>query len=87
MIYFIRHAESKFNKVAEELEKKYGEKECSDAEEYTQEKFSHTYLDVEITEHGILQCQEARKKMEDIDVDVILVSPMRRALRTCSIIF
>ena len=25
--------------------------------------------------------------MKDIDVDIILVSPMRRALRTCSIIF
>ena len=25
--------------------------------------------------------------MENVDVDIILVSPMRRALRTCNIIF
>ena len=58
-----------------------------DAEEYTKEKFSYEYLDVEITEEGVEQCRGAREKMAEVDVDVVLVSPMRRALRTSSIIF
>lgn len=88
MIYFIRHAESNFNRVAEQLEHKFGEKDCPDSQEYTQEKFSHHYLDVEITDpQGINQAKSAQQAMRDIEVDVVLVSPMRRALRTCAIIF
>ena len=58
-----------------------------DSEEFTKEKFSHEYLDVDLTEEGVEQCKGAREKMAEVDVDVVLVSPMRRALRTCSIIF
>lgn len=52
MLYFIRHAESEFNAVADKMEKKYGEDDFYDAEEYIQEKFDRKYLDVEITQEG-----------------------------------
>lgn len=87
MLYFIRHAESEFNAVADLMEKKYGEDDFYDAEEYIQEKFDRKYLDVEITQEGRQHALEAREKMKDVEVDLIIVSPMRRALSTCSIIF
>jgi bisphosphoglycerate-dependent phosphoglycerate mutase len=87
MLYLIRHAQSRFNKVADALEEKYGSETFGDEEEYLKEKFSHEYLDVEITEEGIEQAKVARDKMAGEDVDVVIVSPMRRALRTCQIIF
>ncbi len=46
MLYLIRHAESKFNAVAREMENKYGEAGYLDAQEYLQEKFDRKYLDV-----------------------------------------
>ena len=54
---------------------------------YLDQKFSHQYLDVEITELGLKQAEEARQKMQQEKVDLVLVSPMRRALHTCDIIF
>lgn len=48
MIYFIRHAESKYNIIDTALQTKFGptfEKEL----EYVSHKFSKDYLDVEIT--------------------------------------
>lgn len=86
MLYLIRHAESKFNVVAKNMEEKYGAGYL-DAEEYTAEKFDRKYLDVEITEEGEGQCLLAREKMREIEVDIVLVSPMRRALHTCAIVF
>lgn len=36
------------------MEKKYGEEDFYDAEEYIQEKFDRKYLDVDITQEGRL---------------------------------
>jgi broad specificity phosphatase PhoE len=44
-------------------------------------------LDVEITENGIQQALKTREEVKDLNFDVILVSTLRRALQTCSIIF
>lgn len=86
MLYLIRHAESEFNAVADKLEHKYGP-DFLDEEEYIKEKFDEKFLDVDITEEGRKHTLEAREKMKGIEVDLIIVSPMRRALHTCSIIF
>ena len=53
MLHFIRHAQSKFNIVADQCSKKYGDKVYLDTEEYLTEKFNPKYFDVEITERGI----------------------------------
>lgn len=42
---------------------------------------------MEITERGVQQALECREKMKEIDVDLIIVSPLRRALITCELIF
>ena len=51
-------------------------------------KWNLDYEDCDITsEHGHGECEECRDKMKDIDVDLIIVSPMRRALATCHRVF
>jgi len=52
-------------------------------EEYQTAKFSKDYLDVELNETGIKQCYECQENFRDIDVDLVIVSPLRRALKTC----
>ncbi len=59
MIYFIRHAESKYNLVEAQIKNEYGEQYMK-TNEYQTAKFSKDYLDVEITEHGVQQCLEAK---------------------------
>ena len=49
-------------------------------DEYFYTKFSKDFLDVDLSEQGVKQCLECKDKMKDIDVDLIIVSPLRRAL-------
>lgn len=55
--------------------------------EYQAFKFIPDLLDASITENGVKQCEEARDIMAGIHVDVVIVSPLRRALETCWEIF
>lgn len=55
MIYFIRHAESRYNLAEKEIEHQIGAN-YFDSETYLNAKFDRKYLDVEITENGITQC-------------------------------
>ena len=51
-------------------------------------KWNLDYQDCDIAaEHDHTECYESRDKMKDIDVDLIIVSPMKRALATCHKIF
>ena len=52
-------------------------------------KFDLKLEDVDITEEGMKQCEEAAEKLinNKIDVDLVIVSPLRRALATCDCIF
>jgi broad specificity phosphatase PhoE len=86
MLYFVRHAESRYNSAEKVIEKEVGE-HYLETEVYLSAKFDRKYLDVEITEEGCAQAEEAKEKLKDQEFDVILVSPLRRALHTCSIIF
>ena len=86
MIYFIRHAQSQYNLVEAQLAERLGP-DYKQTQEYLTEKFSDKYLDVRITQLGVEQCFNAREEMKGIKLDLVLVSPMRRALQTCHIIF
>ena len=86
MIYFIRHAESRYNRAEEKIKEELGE-DYQQTEQYLSAKFDPKYYDVEITEEGEVQAEKAREEMKNVEVDVVLVSPMRRALHTCDIIF
>ena len=43
-------------------------------------------LDEDINETGIKQAEEARKKVEKLDIDLIICSPLLRTKHTCNII-
>ena len=45
------------------------------------------YYDAELTSLGKKQAQNAQKKLENIDFDLMLCSPLTRALQTFSLIF
>lgn len=81
MLYFIRHAQSFFNQDADEkLRETMGEKYSKKSPEFLALKFDKKYLDCGLTEKGRDQCLKARKNVLDLDIKLILVSPMRRAL-------
>ena len=85
-VYLIRHAESLYNVGEADLEKELGEVYKA-SERYITHKYSPEMMDVSITENGVGQCEEARKIMEGKHVDIVIVSPLRRALETCWHIF
>jgi broad specificity phosphatase PhoE len=87
MLFFIRHAESIANRFDKELEVRLGTLDIKGSPEYKAEKFKPIYLDAEVTEEGLQQMQEGRARMEDREVDAVIVSPMHRALLTCHTIF
>lgn len=45
------------------------------------------YVDCPLSQVGIEQCQNARKKADELQPDVILVSPLERTLQTCECLF
>jgi Histidine phosphatase superfamily (branch 1) len=78
-IFLIRHAQTEYNILNQQaLEQNLGKAH-----------FKHVpdLVDCDISSNGYNQAQEAAKKVEELDIDLVLVSPMRRALRTASLIF
>ena len=81
MFYFIRHAQSQFNYDADiELRNAMGPNFSKKSKEYLELKFHPKYIDSGLTPEGKNQCLNARKEMSEIEVDLVLVSPMRRAM-------
>ena len=72
-IYLIRHGESKFNLASQESRLK---------EEGIEYRFRKDLIDCELTELGIQQAKEAGEKLKDVNISLVLVSPLRRALQT-----
>lgn len=81
-VYLIRHAQSIYNIGEEEIHKKLGD-DYLKSEEYLVYKYNQEWCDCGITELGVQQCLEAMKHMEHIPIDIVIVSPLRRALATC----
>ncbi len=50
------------------------------------EKRAAGLSDVELNEDGINQAKELRDKLKDVDIDVIISSPLKRAVKTAKII-
>lgn len=72
-IYLIRHGESKYNSAKEEAIKKGDKYSCY---------WRKDLIDCELTELGIQQAKEAGEKLRDLNISLVLVSPLRRALQT-----
>lgn len=78
-IYLIRHAQSQYN-IIDSVESAKG----TNILDY---KFREDLIDCDITERGYEQAKKAAEDMKDINVTLVLVSPLLRALRTCYEIF
>lgn len=81
-VYLIRHAESHYNVGEAEIAKELGDKYL-ETEKYATFKFTPELMDSSITQNGVDQCVEAKNIMADKKVDIVFVSPLRRALETC----
>ncbi|EGR29140.1 phosphoglycerate mutase, putative [Ichthyophthirius multifiliis] len=83
-LVLIRHAESEYN-----LEQR---KACNSSTEVKngenlQTKFKKDLIDCSLTEEGKNQCLQAEQICENLNIGIVLVSPLRRALETCKEIF
>jgi|JI9StandDraft_2_1071091.scaffolds.fasta_scaffold607071_1 broad specificity phosphatase PhoE len=85
-IYLIRHAQSHYNVGETAVEAQHGPT-YKQTQDYITLKYDPKLCDCSITDHGVQQSLEAKKEMENIPVDIVIVSPLRRALETCHHIF
>jgi broad specificity phosphatase PhoE len=88
----IRHAQSNFNKgflsFKEVLNPNMRWKDCIQLPDFNREvSYAKQYIDCSITEQGKAQCTRAREELKTEEIDIVLVSPHRRALETCQEIF
>ena len=63
---------------------RHGESEANVATDLDNPKF---YYDAKLTSFGKKQAQDTQKKLKNIDFDLLLCSPLTRALQTFSLIF
>jgi broad specificity phosphatase PhoE len=75
-VYCIRHAQSSFN-VAE----------VENWSMYTHLIADPTYIDSEISDQGRLQIEAARPHVHSLQINRVYVSPLKRALKTCKLLF
>ena len=89
-VLLIRHAESKYNKlVRETTEELQTESTNKNLIYFLKVRKDPEFIDTDITELGHKQCQKSAAFYYNSlkQVKVVLVSPMNRALKTCSLIF
>lgn len=80
-LYLIRHAQSTYNEASSKLH----QQGFSDAQAGI--CWMTQFLDCPLSQHGNQQALNAVRQAHSIQVDKIFVSPLRRALETCRILF
>ena len=70
-VYLIRHGQSKLNQILNEIPP--GDIEY---------RFRKDLIDCELTELGVKQAKAAGELLKDVNITLVLVSPLRRALQT-----
>ena len=93
-IYYIRHALSFFNLFVELQKcKESGSSttgaDASEIEELAKvkDKFDPKLADPRLTIKGIKQCEDAKAIYHKLPIRCVFVSPLRRALETCELLF
>lgn len=81
-VYLIRHAQSIYNLGELEIHNKVGNDYLTSAS-YLAFKYDRQWVDCGITELGMQQCLAPKELMSKITLDIVIVSPLRRALATC----
>jgi broad specificity phosphatase PhoE len=80
-LFLIRHAESKFNVRARELW------EMGLPPEESGYRWDSQFIDSELSTLGLEQVKQNRDHAQSLNVDTVLVSPLRRTLQTCEGLF
>jgi broad specificity phosphatase PhoE len=80
-VFLIRHAQSSYNQACQDLEN-IGKKS-----EIRSLKWQPRYIDVELSDFGERQAEQAQAAAHRLRVKTVFVSPLRRALRTAQILF
>lgn len=80
-IYLIRHAESIYNQLANDIRIAEGELG------YHEIRFSPRHCDCSITPKGFQQLKEVVDYVKSLDISRVYVSPLQRALITCKELF
>ncbi len=83
-ILLIRHGESVFNYEIQNLDNFKDQEEYDDMRNYI--KFTERHFDSDLTDKGVIQAQNAGELLKEMNFKFIFVSPMIRALKTCSIL-
>lgn len=81
ILYLIRHAESLYNQVANDIRIAEGELG------YHEVRFSPRYCDCSITPRGYDQLKSAVDYVKSLEISRVYVSPLQRALLTCKYLF
>ena len=80
-IWLVRHAQTHYNKAQHEWEK------TGVSMHNAPFRWDESLCDSPLTEEGIQQSAEASQVAHTLDVQKVFVSPFRRALQTCDILF
>lgn len=80
-VHFIRHAASLYNVANAEWS------ETHTATELKVIKWQERFVDSMLAPVGVEQARKAREAAGRLEVDLVVVSPLRRALATCQILF
>ena len=83
-VIYIRHGESIRN---HERTQAMSLNNTDDINHYKLGKTNPKYFDCPLSQKGVEECQESSKVVSKHQIHVVLVSPLRRALQTCDIIF
>jgi len=83
-LYFVRHAQSIFN--IEQMKARNTTEEVKHNEDLTV-KFDLKLIDCGLSELGIEQAKQAAEKLKNINVGLVVTSPLRRSMETAHIIF
>lgn len=79
--FLIRHAQTFYNQAQEECESLGIPLENADF------RWDPSLADAELSPKGVLQCEKALELVHGLNIDKVFVSPLRRALQTCEILF
>jgi len=87
-VILIRHAESAYNAIAANVNKHMeGKDEEEKRQEIAKVKFREDVIDCSISEKGEEQTKKAAELVKDVNIGLVISSPLRRCLQTTHRIF
>lgn len=72
-VHFVRHCQSTWNEATHTFNLKHSDKELQ----------SEAYIDAPLTAFGKEQAAKAQQKIQDLNAQIAISSPLKRAIETC----